>query len=84
MLCDFGPHGTDGTNRTDGTDGTGGTDGPDGTDGTGSLDLVLKMITQTTNWCHKHFGLSRPRAEYDNINGKFAHGRAESLFQFVV
>ena len=41
------------------------------------------MITQTTKWCHKHFGLTRPRAKYDNTNGKLAHGRAASFFQFT-
>ena len=30
------------------------------------------MITQTTNWFHKHFGLTQPCAEYDNTSGKFA------------
>ena len=49
----------------------------------GSLDLVLNMITQTTNWFHKHFGLTQHCAEYDNTSGKFAHGRAESFFQFA-
>ena len=28
-------------------------------------------------------GLSRPCAKYDNTNGKFAHGRAESFYQFA-